>query len=1066
MSVSIPQEDLDGNVTYVNKSYTWPLADNFNIDISSPLYATYLSNLLSIGDAFDAYKTDLIYRELIPNSLKMYDLTSAHKVQELTRVLGRQIDDIRIYINQLAHINNISYDKIDNTPDLLVKNLAATLGWDVFNIINQDDLFNSVFSIGTTSLSPVQSTPSELETEVWRRIILNTAYLFKSKGTRKAVQALFALIGVPDCLVNIEEYVYLASGPINPNTVDLQSIFPLNEQLTRLPFDGNGFPVAASPIDSYYFQTSGTSDGGQAYLNVYRSLGFNLTKVVDNTKSWPYVTASTQSTNRYDGYYTVPTSYNLTDSRLVINTKEILLNLDPIQAIECDVYNFNLDNNYPVSSNGRPYPYPQQATADFDTTQLTFNEYVHQIYSNFINARNRKVTTDFQGGGYPTLYKLYYDYLYNSYRDIGVQSNAYTVSKMFDYINTFDSLYQKFIFQVIPATTIIAGQGETIRNTVFTPQKFVYKHGINDGSEFVQAQPVNTSTSLKLPMMVGSVGLPYTTDINIWQSSGTYSYTSGNGSGGGSGDQFLFLSIFLHPEARFCNPVSDVFAVPSYTMSGATKIIQSATTIGNGAVYYYDNDVLSVGKPVNFIFTGNTSSLYPSSVNFAFTYNVFPYNYSTSAFTTTSAFKQVAPYTAFSSSTTLNALIPKLSLSADTEYLIKGSYSGIFYNILSANTLTYQKPYNLTDQFNVYVYPTLKNIVDFYFDPSTYSGLTGYTFNTQEDYSFLNFPYKMYEQAYDWYFVSVSNPEQPVIQGLTAIPPNQVNPFLKTEQLIPDPTSSQFITNLTPIGDIHVALNGSTLLNGTEYSLVTNVISSLQGRVYLLNVPYNPVYDVLTVFYFTAGNSAQVVGQCTQLTYIPSGTTQVLPYNVLYNTSLSSYEYFLNAPVSGGSSNLMVTWNGSTLSPTLDYSLSVANASIVVFSQDLTLHTGDTICAYYLSGSSINVPTVYNINSTPYVFNWQTPDPILNPNGEFVLEFSQQYDTFFTGITASASTPYVYNQSKYSLAVNFLTAPFNGLQPGSIYNLRIMSIKDFQTLGGAQVQTYAYSPSVQIKAPV
>ena len=46
---------------------------------------------------------------------------------------------------------------------------------------------------------------------------MNTSYLCKSKGTRKAVEFLLRFIGAPPALVEFNEYVVLADNKINLN---------------------------------------------------------------------------------------------------------------------------------------------------------------------------------------------------------------------------------------------------------------------------------------------------------------------------------------------------------------------------------------------------------------------------------------------------------------------------------------------------------------------------------------------------------------------------------------------------------------------------------------------------------------------------------------------------------------------------------------------------------------------------------------------------------------------------------------------------------------------------------
>ena len=49
---------------------------------------------------------------------------------------------------------------------------------------------------------------------------MNTAYLFKSKGTRKSIEFILGLLGAPEALVEFNEYVVLADAKINLNKFD------------------------------------------------------------------------------------------------------------------------------------------------------------------------------------------------------------------------------------------------------------------------------------------------------------------------------------------------------------------------------------------------------------------------------------------------------------------------------------------------------------------------------------------------------------------------------------------------------------------------------------------------------------------------------------------------------------------------------------------------------------------------------------------------------------------------------------------------------------------------------
>jgi len=336
----------DGNTLFTDRPYVWPTFDRYNIDIDTPQYSQYLINLIDLGTLYDEIKTDLVYRLLTTSSLKVYDQTDDYKMSKLLRIYGREFDNIKQYIDAIAYANTITYNKKNNLSDSLVKNLAKTLGWEAVTLVSDDDLTTSFFSQEEIEESQVK-LPYEVDIELWRRIIINTNYYWKSKGTRHSLKSMLRLIGIPEPFVDITEYIYTVEGKINPNTVNLT----LEDIGTpSLPYNGYGYPIAPKENNDFFFQISGDTDSGQEYINAYRRVGFAVNRVVDNKKSWyeaGYVERQHESTP----------SYFQRDSKLIINTKEIDATLDTARGIEYDVFRFNQNTNYPIATTGITQPY-------------------------------------------------------------------------------------------------------------------------------------------------------------------------------------------------------------------------------------------------------------------------------------------------------------------------------------------------------------------------------------------------------------------------------------------------------------------------------------------------------------------------------------------------------------------------------------------------------------------------------------------------------------------------------------------------------------------------------------
>jgi len=223
----VPNENDDGTFYIQNKLVTWPLYGNWNLDILTNSFTTYLTTLNEISLSFDGYQTNLVSRFLTTDSLKEFD-TSDQKIEKILQIYGRSFDETKKFINGLAYMNSVNYNTGNDIPSQLLKNLSQTLGWATnMSPITNDDFLGSVFgqkNVDKSAFSGVgqAQTPDELNYQYYKNLVLNSAYLFKSKGTRKSIETLMRLIGAPDALVEFNEYVCLADQRINMSEFDSQ----------------------------------------------------------------------------------------------------------------------------------------------------------------------------------------------------------------------------------------------------------------------------------------------------------------------------------------------------------------------------------------------------------------------------------------------------------------------------------------------------------------------------------------------------------------------------------------------------------------------------------------------------------------------------------------------------------------------------------------------------------------------------------------------------------------------------------------------------------------------------
>jgi len=249
-------------------------------------------------------------------------------------------------------------------------------------------------------------------------------------------------------------------------------------------------------------------------LFVSQSPGFELDRIRDNKKSW---SANTVSINRdflisndQRNFSIRQTNYDVNDERLVINSKEVDLDVSLASAIETDVWTYLVDN--PCLLTGATfcdpcigcdkefqddlcYDFMDGEIYDFmDTSgtsgtticcgdnRISFDSLLTQplsaitvvedfeyfMTSELIDAKNRQTIS-----GYPTLRALYDRYMTSSmYCD--TNSSHFDYLTMEQFADLLGNYWVDIVEQVIPSTTIW-GSVKIYSNTIFDQQKFKYR---------------------------------------------------------------------------------------------------------------------------------------------------------------------------------------------------------------------------------------------------------------------------------------------------------------------------------------------------------------------------------------------------------------------------------------------------------------------------------------------------------------------------------------------------------------------------------------------------------------
>ena len=135
--------DNDYGYTRQLEEFTYPTSEGgYNPAVRSD----YLNRLVEIGEFYDEYFTDNLYRSMTHESIKNFDWTytreytdgdeieyvhGGEKIKKALRVFAREFDEVKKYIDNIKYTGRLTYDGRGNVPDYFLSDLCEDDGWDV-----------------------------------------------------------------------------------------------------------------------------------------------------------------------------------------------------------------------------------------------------------------------------------------------------------------------------------------------------------------------------------------------------------------------------------------------------------------------------------------------------------------------------------------------------------------------------------------------------------------------------------------------------------------------------------------------------------------------------------------------------------------------------------------------------------------------------------------------------------------------------------------------------------------------------------------------------------------------
>lgn len=220
------------------QTFSFPIGEGgYNLGILLPAYSVYVNSLTKIATLYDEYFCDNLYRSMTHEAIKNFDwsfkreytdkeedqyLEGGGRMQKTIRLIGREFDEIKLYIDGIKSSNRVTYDVQNNLPDYFLTDQVELEGWDYKHItpfvknamgkfaesINSiqpynfegttDECDKECFTLEKikTYQSDLLYTPKDINNLFCRLLKLNSRSIWKKKGTINGIESLLALFGL------------------------------------------------------------------------------------------------------------------------------------------------------------------------------------------------------------------------------------------------------------------------------------------------------------------------------------------------------------------------------------------------------------------------------------------------------------------------------------------------------------------------------------------------------------------------------------------------------------------------------------------------------------------------------------------------------------------------------------------------------------------------------------------------------------------------------------------------------------------------------------------------------
>ena len=166
-------------------------------------------------------------------------------------MVGQHFDILYHYIKRLSKSKKTENKFKDGIISDLMYEMLSSLGWDADLGISSETLWEYAFGEHSDGTQVSTMSGKDRQQETWRRILNNLPYLYKHKGTKRAIHAALSIYGIPNSMLTIMEF----GGP-KDNTTSRLVKYSYDDTTSALNISGSQqLIIPWKPTDGNYPQS-------------------------------------------------------------------------------------------------------------------------------------------------------------------------------------------------------------------------------------------------------------------------------------------------------------------------------------------------------------------------------------------------------------------------------------------------------------------------------------------------------------------------------------------------------------------------------------------------------------------------------------------------------------------------------------------------------------------------------------------------------------------------------------------------------------------------------------------